>query len=124
MSDVSMLPGIYRALVTRNDDPEKKGRVIVIVPTINGEGEFDWAMPCVPFLTLNPEVMVTGSASTSAAGDPSHGHFVTMTSHGDTETITLRVPPVGAVVWIMFEQGDPEFPVYMGTFIAPVHRAA
>lgn len=29
------------------------------------------------------------------------------------------IPPLGANVWVMFESGQPEFPVWMGTFWTP-----
>jgi len=29
----------------------------------------------------------------------------------------VAIPSIGATVWIQFEQGDPQFPVYMGTWI-------
>jgi len=41
--------GIYRGLVTDNDDPQKLGRVKANVPTVLGDVESGWCMPCVPY---------------------------------------------------------------------------
>ncbi len=41
--------GKYRAIVTDNTDPEKRGRLKVKVPALAGDLEMGWAMPCVPY---------------------------------------------------------------------------
>jgi uncharacterized protein involved in type VI secretion and phage assembly len=41
--------GKYRGFVVDNQDPEKKGRLRVRVPSILGETETGWALPCLPF---------------------------------------------------------------------------
>jgi len=41
--------GLYRGLVTDNDDPQKLGRVKANVPTVLGDVESGWCMPCVPY---------------------------------------------------------------------------
>lgn len=41
--------GKYRAIVTSNEDPEKRGRLKVNVPSLFGETEIGWAMPCIPY---------------------------------------------------------------------------
>lgn len=41
--------GKYRGLVVDRDDPEKKGRLKLQVPSVLGEEETDWALPCTPF---------------------------------------------------------------------------
>ncbi len=55
--------GKFRGIVTDNVDPEKMGRLRVRVPSVLGEQEGDWALPCLPFggvadqgLFLIPEV--------------------------------------------------------------------
>jgi len=40
--------GKYRGKVTDNDDPNKLGRLKVMVPAVLGEAEI-WAMPCAPY---------------------------------------------------------------------------
>jgi uncharacterized protein involved in type VI secretion and phage assembly len=41
--------GKYRAVVTNNEDPEMRGRLKVNVPSLLGETEIGWAMPCLPY---------------------------------------------------------------------------
>jgi uncharacterized protein involved in type VI secretion and phage assembly len=41
--------GKYRAIVTSNEDPEMRGRLMVNVPSLLGETEIGWAMPCLPY---------------------------------------------------------------------------
>ena len=40
----------YRAIVTNNNDPEHWGRIKVKCPSVLGDYESAWCMPCVPFL--------------------------------------------------------------------------
>ena len=42
--------GKYRAIVTNNNDPEQWGRIKVKCPSVLGDYESAWCMPCVPFL--------------------------------------------------------------------------
>ncbi len=41
--------GLYRGVVTANDDPAKRGRIKVKVPAILGDTETGWCLPCVPY---------------------------------------------------------------------------
>ena len=76
--------GKFRGVVTVNQDPEMRGRIMAQVPDVTGASASGWAMPCVPY-----------------AGN-GVGLFL--------------VPPIGASVWIEFEQGDPDFPIWTGCF--------
>ncbi len=76
--------GKYRGTVENNVDPEQRGRIMVSVPAVTGEGTLNWAMPCVPF-----------------AG-PGVGFFA--------------IPPKGANVWVEYEAGDPNAPIWSGAF--------
>lgn len=76
----------YRGLVAKNDDPEHLGRLKVKVPSVLGDQ------------------VVSGWALPCV---PYGG----MTGQG-----LLAVPDVGAGVWVEFEEGDLEFPVWVGTF--------
>lgn len=78
--------GKHRGLVVDNADPEQLGRLKVQVPSVLGDE------------------VVTGWALPCA---PVGG----MADQG-----WLAVPQVGAGVWVEFEEGDPEFPVWVGTF--------
>jgi uncharacterized protein involved in type VI secretion and phage assembly len=78
--------GKYRGLVVDNADPEQLGRLRLQVPSL-----------------LGPDV-VTGWALPCApyGGDAGQGF--------------LFIPEVGAGVWVEFEEGDLEFPIWSGTF--------
>ena len=78
--------GKHRALVVDNADPEQLGRLKVRVPSVLG-GD-----------------IVTGWAMPCVpyGGDANQGF--------------LFVPEVGAGVWVEFEEGDLEFPIWVGTF--------
>ncbi len=41
--------GKYRGFVADNKDPEKRGRLKLIVPSVFGETQTNWAEPCLPF---------------------------------------------------------------------------
>jgi len=77
--------GKYRAFVTNNKDPEKRGRLLLKVPSVLGDDDSDWALPCLPF-----------------GGGAGYGLFL--------------VPEIGAQVWMEFEEGDVQRPIWVGTF--------
>jgi uncharacterized protein involved in type VI secretion and phage assembly len=76
--------GKYRGKVANNVDPLQLGRIQVKVPSVLGDGQMSWAMPCVPF---------AGSGV---------GFFA--------------IPPNDANVWVEFEGGDPDSPIWSGCF--------
>ncbi|HEX8354678.1 MAG TPA: phage baseplate assembly protein V, partial [Pyrinomonadaceae bacterium] len=80
--------GKYRGVVVDNADPENRGRLKVRVPAVFG-GE-----------------VVTGWAMPCApyGGGPDRGLFF--------------VPEVDDGVWVEFEMGDVDYPVWVGTFWA------
>ncbi len=41
--------GKYRGVVENNEDPDKRGRLMVKVPALMGEKVIGWAMPCFPY---------------------------------------------------------------------------
>ncbi len=84
MSDGQKFYGKYRGTVVNNVDPEQRGRILAIVPTVSNVVPTSWAMPCVPM-----------------AGKQ-QGAFM--------------VPQMGAGVWIEFEGGDPDKPIWVGGF--------
>lgn len=51
--------GKYRGFVADNQDPEKRARLKLLVPSVMGDVETGWALPCVPF-----------------GGLPGHGFFM------------------------------------------------
>ncbi len=76
--------GKYRGTVVNNVDPENRGRIMAIVPDVQGLLPTTWALPCVP---------IAGKGSG-----------------------TFFVPEIGSAVWIEFEQGDPDYPIWTGGF--------
>lgn len=79
---------LYRAQVTSNEDPEHRGRVLVKVPAIFGEKEL---------------ASFAEPRGLSGAG-PKKGCF--------------NPPDVDDWVFVEFEMGDPNFPVYSGGWFA------
>ena len=92
--------GIYRAVVVATNDPTGQGRIVTKVPALNGDADMEWAMPCIPMLVRHPLVTTTHD---SGSVSPSN-------------VDTMRLPKPGDVVWIMFEHGSIDFPVWMGTW--------
>lgn len=76
--------GKYRGTITDNKDPLMQGRIRAKVPSIFGDQETGWALPCSPY-----------------AGKGVGFFFV---------------PPVGANVWIEFEEGNTDNPIWTGCF--------
>lgn len=78
--------GKYRGKVVDNADPEKLGRLRLQVPSVLGDQ------------------VVTGWA------------LPCMPYGGAADQGFLFIPDVGAGVWVEFEEGDLEFPIWVGTF--------
>ena len=77
--------GLFRGTVINNIDPEFRGRLQLEIPDVLGAIPSSWAEPCL--LLAGP------------TGPPMGAYFV---------------PPIGAGVWVEFEHGDPDFPVWTG----------
>jgi len=78
--------GKYRGLVVDNADPQKLGRLKLRVPSLLGDQ------------------VVTGWATACVP-------------YGGAENQgMLMIPEVGAGVWVEFEEGDLEFPIWVGTY--------
>lgn len=76
----------YRAYVINNNDPQKEGRLQLMVPGIIEEPTEYWA--------------------------PSSGVFA-----GQGYGLHL-IPPNGSVVWVSFENGNPNFPIWRHGYFA------
>ncbi|PTR05768.1 hypothetical protein C8R32_11614 [Nitrosospira sp. Nsp5] len=76
--------GKYRGVVTNNVDPDQTGRLMVQVPDVLSLVPSSWAEPCVPL---------------AGSGAPMGMYMV---------------PPIGAGVWVEFEAGDPNCPIWTG----------
>lgn len=97
--------GKYKAFVRDNKDPENRGRIRVFCPQIMGAADspdcwLGWAEPCFPWL---------GGMNTGDCGPP---------LTGEEQRSSFGNEWYG--VWIEFEMGHQDFPVWVGTFtIAP-----
>lgn len=77
--------GKYRGTVVQNIDPESRGRLICMVPAVLGLVPTSWAECCTPL---------------AGPTGPPMGVYL--------------VPPIGAGVWVEFEGGDPNKPIWSG----------
>jgi hypothetical protein len=77
--------GKFRGTVINNIDPEFRGRLMCMIPDVLNLVPSTWCEACTPLA--------------GPTGPPMGVHFV---------------PPIGAGVWIEFEQGDPDFPIWVG----------
>jgi hypothetical protein len=78
--------GKYRSFVSDNNDPEKRGRLKLRIPSVLGKDVISgWALPCAPY-----------------GGAAGQGIFF--------------IPDKDAGVWVEFEAGLLEYPVWVGTF--------
>jgi hypothetical protein len=77
--------GKYRGTVINNIDPMQVGRLLLSIPDVLSIVPSTWAAPCVPL---------------AGPTGPPMGVYM--------------VPPIGAGVWVEFEQGDPNYPIWVG----------
>ena len=77
--------GKYRGTVLQNVDPMFKGRIMCLVPDVLGPTPSNWCEACTPL---------------AGPTGPPMGVYM--------------VPPIGAGVWVEFEQGEPERPIWSG----------
>ena len=84
MIECKKFTGKFRGSVVNNVDPERRGRLQVLVPDVSALPLLTWALPSLP------------------VGGPQTGVF--------------SIPIIGAGVWVEFEQGDLDYPIWVGTF--------
>jgi uncharacterized protein involved in type VI secretion and phage assembly len=84
-NEIERCYGKYRATVIDNADPAQRGRLRLKIPDVLGEADSTWAEACVPL--AGP----TGAAM---------GVYL--------------VPPVNTGVWVEFERGDADYPIWVG----------
>lgn len=82
------LPGIYRAIVKDNADDQKRARVKVLIPAVHNPKEKKESLPWADCCSV-------------IAGP---------------DRALIRIPDINDVVYVFFEQGDREFPVWMGSW--------
>ena len=89
--------GIYRGTVEDVDDPEYRGRVRCRI-----EGVHDFESGKLP-----TDILPWAESGMSSGGASNQGDF-NVPYHADIQD--------GDTVWIMFNRGNPDMPVYVGTF--------
>jgi len=103
--------GFYRGIVVDNYDPETKGRVKLYVPGIypkelaKNSDNLPWAEPAMP--------MFGGGwvNENYNSGKPLDGDLNMETGHcSPPHTSSTELD--GAQVWVFFERGDPQFPIF------------
>lgn len=77
--------GKYAATVINNQDPMLRGRLTLMIPDVLGAVPSTWAEACTPLA--------------GPTGPPMGAYLV---------------PPVGAGVWVEFQHGDPNLPIWVG----------
>jgi len=77
--------GKYRGTVVQNVDPEFRARLMCLVPDVLGVLPSNWCEACPPL---------------AGPTGPPMGVYM--------------VPPIGAGVWVEFEQDDPDKPIWSG----------
>lgn len=77
--------GKYRGTVVNNIDPDMRGRLLITVPDVLDVIPTSWAEPCVPL---------------AGPTGPPMGVYM--------------VPPIGAGVWVEFEHGSADRPIWVG----------
>ena len=85
MSADAKYMGKYRGTVLQNVDPQRSGRLQLVVPDVQSLLPTTWAEPCVPL---------------AGPTGPPMGVYM--------------VPPIGTAVWVEFEYGDPDRPIWVG----------
>lgn len=80
--------GKYRGTVFDNEDPMMLGRLQAMVPDVLGETPSSWALPCLPM---------------AGTGTPMGVYCV---------------PPLDTGVWIEFEHGDLDRPIWSGCWFS------
>lgn len=89
--------GIYRGVVTDTNDPLRKGRVRGQIPQVLLKETSGWMW------SVHPLVKIIPAAPHEDLGS-------------DIKVTIPRTPEVGENIWVMFEGGDPSYPVILGTF--------
>jgi len=109
MPESTDLFGLWGGVVEDDQDPERLGRVRVRVFDMHDEDtpvdELPWALPCFP----------SAFCKHPGSGAPSEEH-----KNGGF----FHIPPVDALVHVMFRNGNPDKPVWIGGWFPadePIH---
>jgi len=101
--------GFFRGICEDNQDPKGLGRIKVRIPSIHGA-----AIGGSDFLdTATSETNLTGKGIQTIALPWAWPCFK---SGGVYDSGEYDIPLVGTGIWIGFEQGDPDYPIWFGTW--------
>lgn len=108
--------GVYRGVCVDNADPTLKNRIKLLVPQVLHTNVTNWALPCLPVTdnsthSSHTETVTSSGASVGTYG--SHSHTVTLNSPHSSH---MSVPNINQGVWVMFEGGDINFPIWIGVY--------
>jgi len=108
--------GIYSAVVTSISDPINKYRIQVQIPQIHGTQITNWIPACIPMTHLASQVAASLTTTATTAADPQGGSvsIPALTIVPKSTPVLPVLPKVGQNVWVMFQAGDPEYPVWIG----------
>lgn len=108
--------GIYRGICHDIADPNNNNRIKVTCPQVLYTNVSNWAYPLLPVTSNSTHANHTDQYTTSATSVGTYGahtHTVTLNA---AHSAHVTVPHVGQSVWVMFEGGDPNFPIWVGVF--------
>ena len=101
--------GVWRGICENNLDPLSLGRIKVRIPSLHGA-----AIGGSSFLDSNHnEVGKTGEGIRT---DALPWAWPCTRGGGVLDSGEYDVPLIGASVWVVFEQGDPDYPIWIGTW--------
>lgn len=114
--------GIYRGIVIDRNDPEGLYRLRVKVPQVSGGNSTGWASACLPVTYFEEPKDHTHTAHSHGFIDPSSGSpgvtsadvVAPHEKHVHETPRKTTYPMVGSAVWIMYEGGNPRYPVWVG----------
>jgi hypothetical protein len=117
MEDKAMYYGIYSGTCFDNVDPENTNRIMLLCPQVLGPNvPSRWAPPLIPVTSNGTHDNHTETYTTSSVSDggyeaSAHTHTVTLDS---SHSAHITIPDINQSVWVMFEGGDSNFPIWVG----------
>jgi hypothetical protein len=105
----------YKGIVTNNNDPENFNRVKFICPQVFGNSttETDWAWPILVPGWTQASAVVQAHRSVAIYSGGGSGVSTPEMSH----TLDVETPLPGQGVWVAFEGGDIEYPIWLGVWM-------
>lgn len=106
---------LFKGIVSNNTDPEGLYRIKAICPQVFGDSttETDWAWPVVmPGWTSQTSAMVKEHRTCVVYSGGGLGTSYLDTTH----VLDFPTPNPGHGVWLAFEGGDIEYPMWLGVW--------